>query len=243
MGGETDILKKSKKRWKTAAKKDLLNASESPWVCVFVLLVCAKRSQDDCSSISTKSAFEQLIYTVQQLTSKLQLLQKTIRPMAFKMTVQALKSAHAKHLNPVPFRPIRLSNPKLVHSIMPLSFSPSFSFWFIFDWFLTFFTVSFPASFIQYSVSGLGISFFLTCRYCFRSLVPLFSLVWVGWEPEEVFEMHATGMCHSCIVSACEYTHIIDDIQLMAFWYVTVMFSQDKKRGEVSDRRELPMFH
>ncbi len=103
-------------------------------------------------------------------------------------------------LNPVPFRPMRLSNPKLVHSITPLSLSFSLALILIYIWLIfTIFTFSFPASFIQYSVSGLGISFFLTCRYCFRSLVPLFSLVWV-------FEMHATDMCHSCIVSAC-WTH------------------------------------
>ncbi len=104
-----------------------------------------------------------------------------------------------------------------------LSLSFSLALILIYIWLnFTIFTFSFPASFIQYSVSGLGISFVLTCRYCFRSLVPLFSLVWV-------FEMHATDMCHSCIVSACEHTHIIDDILLMAFWYVTVMFSQDNK--------------
>lgn len=175
----------------------------------------------DCSSISTKSASEQLIYTVQQLTSKLQLLQKTICPMAFKMTVQTLPNVSILLPSGQNAFPSWSWSTVSRLSLFP---SPLFSFWFMFYWF------SLSLHFL-YSVFCFRTSqrFLLSdSPLLLRSLAPLLSLVWVGSEPE-VFGLHATGMCHSCIVSTCEHTNVIDDLLLMAFWYVIVIFSRDKK--------------
>lgn len=139
--------------------------------------------------------------------------------MAFKITVHAFKSAHSKHLNHVPFRLKCHSNPKLVHSIMPLSLPHShFDLYFIDFHFLYIF---FPCIF--YSL------------FCFRTwLFPLSDLLLLlslshsapfsgfgSVKNRRRFGLQATtGMCHSCIVSACEHTNIIghgDDILLMAF--------------------------
>lgn len=212
------------------------NGSESTWVCVFVLFVCAKRSQD--AQTLPWSQFN--IYKICIWTTYLYTLYNNWRQnYSFykKRSAQWHSKWQCKLWNQLtPNISILFPSGQYAFPIQSWSTVSCLSLFFslvliLIDILLifTFFTFSFSAPFIQYSVSGLGISFFLTCRYCFRALVPLFSLVWVGWEPEEVFGLHATGMCHSCIVSACEHTNIIDDILLMAFWYVTVMFSQDNK--------------
>lgn len=175
------------------------NVSKSTWVCVFVLFVRAKRSQDAQTlpwlqfSIYKIWIWTTYLYTLYNNLSKLQLLQKMIRPTAFKITVHALKSAHGKHLNHVPFRLKCHSNPKLVHSIMPLS--PSFSFWFIFYWFsLSLHFLSLHLLFIILFQDLAFPSFWLAViafALSFRS----FLWFWIGKEPEEVWDCKLLQAC------------------------------------------------
>lgn len=212
------------------------NVSKSTRVHVFVLFIRAKPSQDAQTlpwlqfNIYKIWIWTTYLYTLYNNLSKLQLLQKMIRPMAFKITVHALKSAHGKHLNHVPSGLKCHSNPELEHSIMPLS--PWFSFWFIFYWFWL--SLHFLSLHLLFSILFQDLAFpslWLAVIAFSRSFHPF---LWFGSvKNRRRFGLHATtGMCHSCIVSACEHTNIIghcDDILLMAFWYAIVMFSQNKK--------------
>lgn len=196
-------MKKKKKKRRTQAKACVRtfvkNVSKSTWVCVFVLFVRAKRSQDAQTlpwlqfSIYKIWIWTTYLYTLYNNLSKLQLLQKMIRPTAFKITVHALKSAHGKHLNHVPFRLKCHSNPKLVHSIMPLS--PSFSFWFIFYWFsLSLHFLSLHLLFIILFQDLAFPSFWLAViafALSFRS----FLWFWIGKEPEEVWDCKLLQAC------------------------------------------------
>lgn len=192
MGGETDILKKVKsgekqlqKRMRTSVK----NASKSTWVCVFVLFVRAKRSQD----AQTLPWLQFNIYKICIWTTYLYTLYNNWR-QNYSFYKKRSAQWHSKWqcklwnqltpnvsiLFPSGQNAFPIQSWSTV-SCLPPSLSLSLVLILIYILLIfTFFTFSFPASFIQYSVSGLGISLFLTCRYCFRSLVPLLSVVWVG---------------------------------------------------------------
>ncbi len=117
MGGETDILKKSTKRWKPAAKKDLLQRPAK----VRDLRVCPFSLRQTLSRMIAVQYLQNL-----HLNNLYTLYNNWRQNYSFykKRSAQWHSKWQYKlwnQLNPVPFRPMRLSNPKLVHSIMPLS--------------------------------------------------------------------------------------------------------------------------
>lgn len=174
----------------------------------------------DCSSISTKSGFEQLTYIHCTTICQNYSFYKKIDPpngiqnysarsqISSRQTPQSC-SLQAK----MPFQSkVGPQN----HSSLPHS---PFDLYFIdFHFLYIFFSLH-----LLFSIPFQDLAFpsFLTCCYCFRSLVPLLSLWFGSVKNRRRFGLQATtGMCHSCIVSACEHTNIIghgDDILLMAF--------------------------
>lgn len=137
----------------------------------------ARRTQKPChdrSSISTKSAFEQLIYTVyvQEITSKLQLLQKNAR-------YSATSRQTSNHVDMFPSESFGF--PKLVHSIQSLS-RISFSLCFLL------FNILFHPR-LSSSLSLTVIAFSLSCSVSF---------FWISEESEKV------GLCtlQACVILA-----------------------------------------
>lgn len=156
----------------------------SSYLSLSVLFTLAGCRNPAMIAISTKSAFEQFIYTVyvQQMMSKLQLLQNIVRPVAFEQCTLTTNPLH-QH---VPFKIIWPSNPKLVHSFSNTLYFTDFTF-------LVFLCIFHLFCLIHVSLSLLPKVIAFSLSHV--------SFIWIGKESEKV-GLYTTGMCHSCIACA-----------------------------------------
>lgn len=159
----------------------------SSYLSLSVLFTLAGCRNPAMIAISTKSAFEQFIYTVyvQQMMSKLQLLQNIVRPVAFEQCTLTTN-----------FKPLTSTCSLQNNLAFQSKVGPQFLKHIIFYRF-------------HFSCISMYFSFILFNPRLSLSLLPkviAFSLshvsfIWIGKESEKV-GLYTTGMCHSCIACA-----------------------------------------
>lgn len=242
MSGETDI--------KTAAKKDLLKmpAKVREFACLsFSSAPNARRMHKpchNCSSISTKSAFEQLIYIhCTTIDVKITAFTKNDLPNGIQndsasSEISSRQTSQSCSLQDnTPFQ--SKAGPQYHSS---LSFSPSFSFWFIFYCFSL--SLHFLSLHLLFSILFQDLAFpsFWLAVIAFALSFALFSglgRLRNGGGFRTACYRHVSFLHCKCLRTHKHY-----------WWYFAYGFlicNRDvftrQQRGEVSDRRELPTFH